>query len=59
LKVKVIGIDARSGKIKLSRKALIEKPEGYVEPKRDNNRRNDNRRGGGDRRNPRHNKNRD
>ncbi len=50
IKVKVIGIDPRSGKIKLSRKALIDKPEGYTEPpkredrndkrrdKRDNNR---------------------
>jgi polyribonucleotide nucleotidyltransferase len=35
LQVKVIGIDDRSGKIKLSRKALIEKPEGYEEPRRD------------------------
>jgi polyribonucleotide nucleotidyltransferase len=33
IKVKVIGVDERSGKIKLSRKALLEKPEGYEEPK--------------------------
>ncbi len=35
IQVKVVGIDERSGKIKLSRKALIEKPEGYEEPRRD------------------------
>ncbi|MFO7790503.1 MAG: polyribonucleotide nucleotidyltransferase [Bacteroidales bacterium] len=58
IKVKVIGIDERSGKIKLSRKALLEKPEGYTEPKRNDNRRDDrrdNRRGGSGKphRNPR------
>jgi polyribonucleotide nucleotidyltransferase len=49
IKVKVIGIDDRSGKIKLSRKALIDKPEGYVERKPQDNRRDgnrDNRKGG-------------
>nr|MDA3819696.1 S1 RNA-binding domain-containing protein [Candidatus Delongbacteria bacterium] len=39
IKVKVIGVDDRSGKIKLSRKALLEKPEGYVEKKPQENRR--------------------
>ncbi|MEA3446951.1 MAG: polyribonucleotide nucleotidyltransferase [Bacteroidota bacterium] len=39
IKVKVIGIDDRSGKIKLSRKALLEKPEGYVEKKPQGDRR--------------------
>jgi len=32
--VKLLEIDAKSGKMRLSRKALIEKPEGYVEPVR-------------------------
>ena len=31
--VKVIAFDDKSGKIKLSRKALLPKPEGYVEEK--------------------------
>ncbi|MDG2314484.1 MAG: polyribonucleotide nucleotidyltransferase [Flavobacteriaceae bacterium] len=46
--VKYFGVDPRTRKEKVSRKALLEKPEGYVErpPRRDNNRR-DNR--GGDR----------
>ena len=52
--VKLLEIDSRSGKMRLSRKALIEKPEGYVEPERRprperSNDRND-RRGGFDRR---------
>jgi len=46
--VKYFGVDPRTRKEKVSRKALLEKPEGYVErpPRRDNDRR-DNR--GGDR----------
>lgn len=32
VKVKIIGIDDRSGKMRLSRKVLMPKPEGYVEP---------------------------
>jgi polyribonucleotide nucleotidyltransferase len=55
LEVKLINIDSRSGKLKLSRKALLPKPEGYVERKperRDNNRRDD-RRPRGDRRDDR------
>jgi len=31
IKVKLIGVDPRSGKFRLSRKALLPKPEGYVE----------------------------
>jgi polyribonucleotide nucleotidyltransferase len=59
IQVKLLDVDERSGKFKLSRKVLLEKPEGYVErpprerrdsrgPRRDNRRPN---RGGGDRRN--------
>ena len=32
--VKLLEIDAKTGKMRLSRKVLIEKPEGYVEPER-------------------------
>ncbi|MDD2381097.1 MAG: polyribonucleotide nucleotidyltransferase, partial [Mariniphaga sp.] len=47
LEVKLIGVDEKTGKLKLSRKALLPKPEGYVErpprgdrpPRRDDNRR--------------------
>ncbi len=48
VKVKLIAIDVRSGKLKLSRKATMEAPEGYVEER--NDRRGggrDDRRGGG------------
>ncbi len=34
LKVKLLDIDAKTGKFKLSHKVLLEKPEGYVEPER-------------------------
>ncbi len=65
VEVKLIGVDERTGKLKLSRKALLPKPEGYVErpprenrgPRRDfrgNDRRGSDRRDdrrGGDRRN--------
>lgn len=40
VKVKLLDVDDRSGKLKLSRKATMEKPEGYVEERND-------RRGGG------------
>ncbi|MGK0391529.1 MAG: polyribonucleotide nucleotidyltransferase [Maribacter sp.] len=57
VQVKVIGIDEKTGKIKLSRKALLEKPEGWVErPPRSRDsrgsgdRRPSERRGSGDRR---------
>ena len=52
--VKLLAVDERSGKLKLSMKVLTEKPEGYVErpprERRDNDRRGggrDDRRGGG------------
>lgn len=34
VEVKLLEIDGKTGKMRLSRKALIEKPEGYVEPVR-------------------------
>jgi polyribonucleotide nucleotidyltransferase len=58
--VKLLEVDKKTGKFKLSHKALLEKPEGYVEPAprppRDRDERGrggdrrDDRRGGGDRR---------
>jgi polyribonucleotide nucleotidyltransferase len=52
VEVKLLEIDSKTGKMRLSRKALIEKPEGYVEPVRrprpEGDRRDDRR--GGDRR---------
>ena len=52
MEVKLIGVDEKTGKLKLSRKVLLPKPEGYVErPPRENrggDRRDDRR--GGDRR---------
>ncbi|MCB9263117.1 MAG: polyribonucleotide nucleotidyltransferase [Flavobacteriales bacterium] len=57
VKVKLLDVDKKTGKFKLSRKVLLEKPEGYVEPQRRENRdgdrgdRNDRNRGDrGDRR---------
>ncbi|QIA09455.1 polyribonucleotide nucleotidyltransferase [Draconibacterium halophilum] len=58
VEVKLIGVDEKTGKLKLSKKVLLPKPEGYVErPPRDNrggDRRGGDRRGGdfrgGDRR---------
>ncbi len=52
MKVQLIGLDERTGKFRLSRKSLMEKPEGYVEkPPRDDKKRDnfgrDDRRGGG------------
>ena len=42
--VKYFGLDKRTRKEKVSRKAILPKPEGYVErPPRDNNRGRDNR----------------
>ncbi len=53
VKVKLIGLDPKTGKFKLSRKALMPKPEGYVErperPQGDRPQRRDDRQGGGDR----------
>lgn len=49
--VKLLEIDEKSGKMRLSRRALIEKPEGYVEPER-RPRPQGGRRDGNDRRRP-------
>jgi len=45
LEVKLIGVDDKTGKLKLSRKALLPKPEGFSEQKRqgDRHHRQDNR----------------
>jgi polyribonucleotide nucleotidyltransferase len=61
IKVKLLGVDPKTGKFRLSRKVLMEKPEGYVEKPEgerrerreggDRNERRDNR--NGDRRGPR------
>jgi polyribonucleotide nucleotidyltransferase len=49
MRVKLIGID-NQGRVKLSRKALLDKPEGYVEPEpREERPRDGERRGGGGR----------
>ncbi|MBY5957760.1 polyribonucleotide nucleotidyltransferase [Membranicola marinus] len=45
VKVKLLSIDERSGKLKLSRKATMEKPEGYVEERNDRRGGRDNRGG--------------
>lgn len=53
LKVKLLAIDERTGKYKLSRKVLMEKPEGYVErPRKPRPDRGD-RKGGNNNRGPR------
>ncbi len=63
--VKLLEIDAKTGKMRLSRRALLEKPEGYVEPERrprpqgDRGPRCDDRRGGSDRRDGRRDDRRD
>jgi polyribonucleotide nucleotidyltransferase len=46
VEVKLIGVDPKTGKLKLSRKVLLPKPEGFVEPTRGDrdNRRDNNRR---------------
>jgi polyribonucleotide nucleotidyltransferase len=59
VKIKLVGTDPKTGKLRLSRKVLMDKPEGYVEPeKREGGerrerpeRRDGGNRGGGDRRN--------
>ena len=58
MEVKLIGVDEKTGKLKLSRRALLPKPEGYVEqserpprtdrPQRRDDRRDNNRRDGRD-----------
>ena len=42
IKVKLLEIDPKTGKYKLSRRVLLEKPEGYVEPQRRPRRENNN-----------------
>jgi polyribonucleotide nucleotidyltransferase len=57
LEVKLIDIDKKTGKYKLSRKALLPKPEGYVAPPEREHRERDNRDNrGGDRRDNRDNR---
>ena len=57
--VKYFGIDSRTRKEKVSRKAILPKPEGYMErPPRDRNDRKDRNKRGNDRK-PRDNRNRD
>jgi polyribonucleotide nucleotidyltransferase len=62
VEVKLIGVEEKTGKLKLSRRALLPKPEGYVEreqrsdsrpPRRDDDRRHDDRRHDGPRRDDR------
>ncbi len=48
--VKLLEIDAKTGKMRLSMRALTEKPEGYVEPKRERGPRREGDRREGDRR---------
>jgi polyribonucleotide nucleotidyltransferase len=48
--VKLLEIDEKTGKMRLSRRALIEKPEGYVEPERRPRGNGNGNRGGGERR---------
>ena len=49
VEVKLLEIDGKTGKMRLSRKALIEKPEGYVEPVRRPRPEGDRNKGGNDR----------
>jgi polyribonucleotide nucleotidyltransferase len=57
VEVKLIGVDEKTGKLKLSRRALLPKPEGYVEREQSRDsrppRRDDDRRGGDFRRDDR------
>ena len=55
IKVKLLEIDPKTGKYKLSRRVLLEKPEGYVE--RERRPRHDGERRGHGQRQPRHNDN--
>ena len=49
VEVKLIGIDEKTGKLKLSRKVLLPKPEGYVEPPKREDRGGSRSSGGGNR----------
>ncbi|MCO6486553.1 MAG: S1 RNA-binding domain-containing protein, partial [Saprospiraceae bacterium] len=53
IRVKLIEIDERTGKFRLSAKALLERPEGMPEPRREGDRDRPHHRGNGDRRPPR------
>ncbi len=60
LEVKYFGSDPKTRKEKVSRKALLPKPEGYVaRPPRDNNRNGDNRNRNNNRRDDRRPKNKE
>ena len=48
--VKLIGLDSKTNKLKLSHKALLPKPEGWVEPERKPRAERPERKGNGDRR---------
>ena len=48
--VKLIGLDSKTGKLKLSHKALLPKPEGWVEPERKPRAEHPERKGNGERR---------
>lgn len=50
IEVKLVDVDSKTGKLKLSRKVLLPKPEGYKERPPRNNREGGNRRDGGNRR---------
>lgn len=50
VKVKIIGKDPKTGKLRLSRRVLMDKPEGFVERGGGDRERGGERRGGGDRR---------
>ena len=57
IQVKLIDIDPKTGKLRLSRKALLPKPEGYVEkPERPRGEHKGGERKGGDHKGPRHEK---
>jgi polyribonucleotide nucleotidyltransferase len=50
VKIQLVGTDPKTGKLRLSRKVLMPKPEGYTEPApRERREGGDDRRGGGDR----------
>jgi len=50
VKIQLVGTDPKTGKLRLSRKVLMPKPEGYVEaPPRERREGGDDRRSGGDR----------
>ena len=50
VKIQLVGTDPKTGKLRLSRKVLMPKPEGYTEPeKRERREGGDDRRSGGDR----------